>query len=175
MHRPWRCARINLPMNCCPRSSAVYQKRARGRTCAAAVDPAACRLIVRRRRVRRELQADFDFGIIGGQANATTQEPNIGGVGLWKKGHRVKLGIASAKLAFASPKACGPRGIDPMSEPDRSPNGTPILAAYAIFIDHQNGRTVVHGRGNPDRLLLAGKPSAKMRETGYAALLGFLG
>jgi hypothetical protein len=31
---------------------------------------------------------------------------------------------------------------------------------------------VVHGRGIPDRLLLAGKPSARMRETGYAALLG---
>jgi hypothetical protein len=34
---------------------------------------------------------------------------------------------------------------------------------------------VVHGRDIPDRLLLAGKPSARMRETGYAALLGFLG
>ena len=34
---------------------------------------------------------------------------------------------------------------------------------------------VVHGRGIPDRIPLSGKPSAKMRETGYAALLGFLG
>jgi hypothetical protein len=33
----------------------------------------------------------------------------------------------------------------------------------------------VRDRGIPDRLPLAGKPSAKMRETGYAALLGFLG
>jgi hypothetical protein len=30
------------------------------------------RLEVRRRRVRRDLQVDFDFGIVGGKANTTT-------------------------------------------------------------------------------------------------------
>jgi hypothetical protein len=53
-------------------------------------------------------------------------------------------------------------------------------ARPALFGDPKGTSTnkealVVHGRGIPDRLLLAGKPSAKMRETGYAALLGFLG